>query len=114
MVHVPNLSPFGTWEIRYARGMELDEQLQERARVLGDPTRFAILRLIAASPRIGVAELNDTIGFNVNNIRQHVAVLLDSGFIDEVDEKRSTRGRPRKLYTLRPEALQGLDVGVTP
>ena len=95
--------------------MDLDDDLQERARVLGDPTRFAILRLIAAaSAPPGVAELNDAVGFNANNIRQHLAVLLDAGVIDEADEQRTTRGRPRKLYTLRPEALQGLDVGVTP
>ena len=42
--------------------MELDDDLQERARVLGDPTRFAILRLIASAPSpIGVSELNDAV-----------------------------------------------------
>lgn len=95
--------------------MELDDDLQERARVLGDPTRFAILRLIASAPSpIGVSELNDAVGFNANNIRQHLAVLVDASFVNEFDEQRTTRGRPRKLYTLRPEALQGLDVGITP
>lgn len=92
-----------------------DEDLRRRARVLGDPTRFAILQRVAvAVGPASVAELTDHFGFNHNNIRQHLAELVEAGFVREFDEERSARGRPRKLYSLRPEGLQGLDVGITP
>ncbi len=86
--------------------MQLDEAMQDQAKALADPSRFRIFGFIveAAEP-VGVAELTELLGFNHNAIRQHLAVLTDSGLLAEFDEIRRTRGRPRKLYQARADAL---------
>ena len=80
--------------------------MQSQARALADPSRFRIFQYIAdANEAVGVAELTDLLGFNHNAIRQHLAVLHDAGLVAESDEQRKTRGRPRKQYRLRDDAL---------
>jgi len=87
--------------------------MQVRSKALADPSRVRIVRHLATSPApVGIGELTDLLGFNHNAVRQHVAVLVESGVLTEADEVRSTRGRPRKLYELRHDALDPF-VGVT-
>ncbi len=84
--------------------MEQDE-LQQEARALGDPTRYGLFRYIAeASEPVGVAELTDFVHLNHNAVRQHLAVLKDTGLVVEEVETRTRPGRPRLLYQLSPEA----------
>ncbi|MEM7096563.1 MAG: helix-turn-helix domain-containing protein [Actinomycetota bacterium] len=86
--------------------MLLDDAMQEQARALADPSRFRMFRFIAeAVEPVGVSELTELLGFNHNAIRQHLAVLTEAGLVAEFDEKRTTRGRPRKLYRSRADAL---------
>ena len=83
----------------------LDEELQQEARALGDPTRHRLFRYIAEAPGpVGVAELTDFVRLNHNAVRQHLAVLKDAGLVAEEVERRSRPGRPRLLYRLHPEA----------
>jgi predicted ArsR family transcriptional regulator len=82
-------------------------RLQEQARALGDPTRHAIFRHIAASEEpIGVADLNEHFPFNHNAIRQHLAKLVAAGLVTERRAATGGRGRPRLLYELSP-AVEG-------
>jgi predicted ArsR family transcriptional regulator len=78
-------------------------RLQEQARALGDPTRFAIFRRIAdADAPIDVAELTAAFEFNHNAIRQHLAKLVGAGLVVEETASPSGRGRPRKVYVVGP------------
>ena len=86
--------------------MQLDDAMQDQARALADPSRFRIFRFIVeADAPVAVAELTELLGFNHNAIRQHLAVLTDTGLVAEFDEVRTTRGRPRKQYQARADAL---------
>lgn len=82
----------------------VEDELQQEARALGDPTRHRLFRYIAEAPGpVGVAELTDLVGLNHNAVRQHLAVLKDAGLVTEEVEQRSRPGRPRLLYRLAPE-----------
>jgi predicted ArsR family transcriptional regulator len=83
----------------------VEDELQQEARALGDPTRHRLFRYVAEAPRpVGVAELTDFVRLNHNAVRQHLAVLKDAGLVLEEVEERSRPGRPRLLYRLAPEA----------
>lgn len=80
------------------------QNMQREARALGDPTRHRIFSYIAeADGPVGVAELTAYVSLNHNAVRQHLAVLRDSGLIVEEVEERSRPGRPRLLYSVNPE-----------
>lgn len=75
--------------------------VQEQARALGDPTRHAIFRYIAAaSGPVTVADLTDHVGLHHTAVRQHLAKLVAAGLINEEVEHRTTRGRPRLRYVV--------------
>lgn len=85
--------------------MDANDELQQEARALGDPTRHRLFRYIAdAEGPVGVAELTTFVQLNHNAVRQHLAVLKDAGLVTEEVEVRSKPGRPRLLYRLHPEA----------
>jgi len=86
--------------------MELNDGMQRQARALADQSRFQLFRYIVDSDGpCHVAELTKLLGFNHNAIRQHLAVLVDAGLVHESTERRTTRGRPRKEYVVREDAL---------
>ena len=86
--------------------MDVTDDMQSQAKALADPSRFRLFRHIAeASGPVGVAELTELLGFNHNAIRQHLTVLRDAGLVAETDEDRKVRGRPRKQYVAREDAL---------
>lgn len=90
----------------YDLAMQLDDAMQDQAKALSDPSRFRIFRFIVDTDEpVGVAELTELLGFNHNAIRQHLAVLTSAGLVAEFDEIRQTRGRPRKQYRARADAL---------
>jgi predicted ArsR family transcriptional regulator len=82
-------------------------RLQEQARALGDPTRYAIFRYVADAPAelpVGIAELTAHLGLNHNAIRQHLAKLCDAELVVEGKAQPSGRGRPRLVYRVEPTA----------
>ncbi len=86
--------------------MDLTDDMQQQAQALADPSRFRLFGYIdRADGPIGVGELTEMMGFNHNAVRQHLAVLVAAGLVAETTERRSTRGRPRKQYTARADAL---------
>jgi predicted ArsR family transcriptional regulator len=77
--------------------------LQEQARALGDPTRYAIFRYVADAERpADVAGLTAHLGLNHNAIRQHLAKLLAAGLLEESTAGRAGPGRPRLVYRVHP------------
>ncbi len=75
--------------------------LQQQARALGDPTRYAIFRSVAeADAPGGVAELTRHLALNHNAIRQHLAKLLAADLVVELRIPTGGPGRPRLGYEL--------------
>lgn len=78
-------------------------RLQQQARALGDPTRFAIFQEVAAGDApVRVAALTQRFGLNHNAVRQHLAKLCDAGLLVEEFAPRSGPGRPALQYRLGP------------
>lgn len=79
------------------------DAIRTQARALGDPTRFRIYTFVVdADAPVTVAALTDHVGIHHTATRQHVAKLVDAGLLEETIERRMTRGRPRKLYSVHP------------
>ena len=86
--------------------------MQQQAKALADPSRFALFAHIAKSGGpVVVTELTELLGFNHSAIRKHLAVLVDAGLVAESDELRQRPGRPRKQYTVRDDALSAFSPG---
>ena len=79
--------------------------LQQQARALGDPTRHALFRHIAAADEpVDVSRLTARFSLNHNAIRQHLAKLVAAGLVVEGRAPSSGPGRPRLVYTVDPGA----------
>ncbi|MDQ3897266.1 MAG: helix-turn-helix domain-containing protein [Actinomycetota bacterium] len=77
--------------------------LQQQARALGDPTRYAVYRYLAdAENAVGVAELTAHFQLNHNAIRQHLAKLLAAGLVTDTVAEAAGPGRRRLLYAIHP------------
>ncbi|ALJ19418.1 helix-turn-helix transcriptional regulator [Microbacterium sp. No. 7] len=62
-------------------------------------SRVEILHLIQEQSQRTIAELVDATGLHANTVREHLQRLIDDGYIIAEPEKRTTRGRPRVLYS---------------
>lgn len=70
-------------------------------------SRVQILQLVQTRADRTIAELTAATGLHANTVREHLQRLIDGGYIVEKREHRTTRGRPRMLYsaaTGRPDA----------
>lgn len=85
-----------------------DEVFRRRAAALGDKTRLAIYRAIAAHETpIGVAALVDRFDLNHNTVRQHLVRLVDAALVETVREPPRGPGRPPVGYRLTGDAAAG-------
>ena len=71
---------------------------------LGDPTRRAVVRLLARGPR-RAGELADELAMTPPTLSRHLRVLRKSGLISDEEPEHDARVR---LYRLQPRALQPL------
>ena len=70
-------------------------------------SRVQILHLVQARPERSIQELHEATGLHANTIREHLQRLIEGGYVIASTEHRTTRGRPRTLYsaaTGAPEA----------
>ena len=70
-------------------------------------SRVQILHLVQTRAERTIAEITEATGLHPNTVREHLQRLIDGGYIVEKREHRTTRGRPRMLYsaaTGRPDA----------
>jgi predicted ArsR family transcriptional regulator len=73
-------------------------------RALGDERRARIVQELGrARSGLDAAELARRLGLHQNTIRFHLGVLVDAGLVGSRPAERSAPGRPRILYSLRPE-----------
>jgi predicted ArsR family transcriptional regulator len=77
--------------------------LQQQARALGDPTRYAIFGYLAdADQPVDIAELTARFEVNHNAVRQHLAKLVHADLVVEGHARAEGRGRPRLIYRVNP------------
>ncbi len=75
--------------------------------ILAEPSRRAILALVAASER-SVGELERRLRLPQPSVSKHLRVLRDAGFVEaRVDAQR-------RVYRLRPEPLREVDAWLAP
>ncbi|MGM7698785.1 helix-turn-helix transcriptional regulator [Microbacterium sp. A84] len=70
-------------------------------------SRVQILHLVQSRPGRMISELCEATGLHQNTVREHLQRLIDGGYVIAEAEHRTTRGRPRTLYsaaTGTPEA----------
>ena len=71
--------------------------------IIAEPNRRAILSLLAVSKQ-SVGEIERQLHMPQPTVSKHLRVLRDAGFVE------STVDAQRRLYRLKPEPLQELDV----
>src|ERR1700737_970733 len=72
-------------------------------RALAEPNRFQIVELLRDGPR-PVGDMVTRLGLRQPQVSKHLRVLSDAGLVDvRVDAQR-------RIYALRPAALQELEV----
>ena len=62
-------------------------------------SRVEILALVQARPDRPIAELTEATGLHPNTVREHLHRLIGAGHVIQSIEHRTTRGRPRTLYS---------------
>ncbi|UNK71435.1 ArsR family transcriptional regulator [Microbacterium sp. H1-D42] len=70
-------------------------------------SRVRILHLVQTRPDRTIGELCEATGLHANTVREHLQRLIEGGYVIQTSEHRTTRGRPRTLYsaaTGMPEA----------
>ncbi len=75
--------------------------------IIAEPNRRAILSLLAGSQQ-SVGEIERQLGMPQPAVSKHLRVLRDAGFVE------ATVDAQRRLYRLKPEALQELDAWLAP
>lgn len=74
-------------------------------RALASASRVTLLDALQHRDGMTVTELAEIAGIHPNTAREHLARLIDAGFVACEPEDRRTRGRPRMLYRVvaKPE-----------
>ena len=62
-------------------------------------SRVRVLHMLQQRPQRTIAELCQSTGLHPNTVREHLQRLIDGGYVVAEPEKRTTRGRPRVLYS---------------
>ena len=110
--------PGVTWPDRLDRGV-CDESMCENGDMsshtltrattpaqLGESRSRVLAVLQDAGTSLGVAEVAHQLKLHPNTARFHLDGLVDAGLVDRGTEDRDQPGRPRTLYTARPEGAR--------
>lgn len=74
-------------------------------KALGDDTRYAIYREVAASPvPLGAAELAERLGLHPNTIRPHLDRMREAGLVRMSVDSDGSVGRPQHRWSVSPGA----------
>ncbi|MBN9153414.1 MAG: ArsR family transcriptional regulator [Microbacterium sp.] len=73
-------------------------------------SRVQILHQLQERPARTVQDLTEATGLHANTVREHLQRLIEAGYVVVETEHRTTRGRPRVLYS----AATGTDAASSP
>ncbi|MEN0023310.1 MAG: ArsR family transcriptional regulator [Microbacterium sp.] len=62
-------------------------------------SRVRILHLVQSRAERTIGELCEATGLHPNTVREHLQRLIEGGYVIQATEHRTTRGRPRTLYS---------------
>src|SRR6476660_2362569 len=79
----------------------------ETFEIIAEPNRRAILSLLVSSQQ-SVGEIERRLRMTQPTVSKHLRVLREAGFVE------STVDAQRRLYRLKPDALQELDAWLAP
>jgi predicted ArsR family transcriptional regulator len=79
---------------------------QGAAPALGESRARVLAVLQDAGEPLGVGEVAKRVGLHANTARFHLAALVEAGVVERAVEEREQPGRPRTLYTARPQAAR--------
>lgn len=74
--------------------------------VLGESRSRVLTVLQDAGRPIGVSDVAELVSLHPNTARFHLDGLVESGLVERAAEDRDRPGRPRTLYTARPDAAR--------
>jgi DNA-binding transcriptional ArsR family regulator len=83
--------------------VEYIKKVESVFEIIAEPNRRAILSLLASSQR-SVGEIERQLRMPQPTVSKHLRVLREAGFVE------STVDAQRRLYRLKPEPLQQVDV----
>ncbi len=75
--------------------------------IIAEPNRRAILSLLVSSQQ-SVGAIERQLGMPQTSVSKHLRVLREAGFVE------STVAAQRRLYRLKPEPLQKVDMWLAP
>jgi len=75
--------------------------------IIGEPSRRAILSLLASSER-SVGEIEIKLRMPQTSVSKHLRVLRDAGFVESRVEAQ------RRVYRIRPEPFKEVDAWLAP
>ena len=79
---------------------------QGPAPALGESRARVLSVLQDAGEPLGVGEVAKRVGLHPNTARFHLDALVEAGLVERAVEDRERPGRPRTLYTARPNAAR--------
>ena len=62
-------------------------------------SRVEIMHLVQQRSPRAISEIVEATGLHANTVREHLQRLIDAGYVIAETEHRTTRGRPRVLYS---------------
>ena len=62
-------------------------------------SRVRLLHLVQSRGQRTIGELCEATGLHANTVREHLQRLIEGGYVIQATEHRTTRGRPRTLYS---------------
>ncbi len=83
--------------------MEYTKDMESAFDIIAEPTRRAILSLLVSSEQ-SVGEIERRLGMPQPTVSKHLRVLREAGFVE------STVDAQRRLYRLKPDSLQEVDM----
>jgi DNA-binding transcriptional ArsR family regulator len=83
--------------------MRYIQRVESAFEIIAEPNRRAILSLLVSSQQ-SVGEIERQLRMSQPTVSKHLRVLREAGFVE------STVDAQRRLYRLKPEALQEVDV----
>ncbi len=87
--------------------MKYTRKVESVFEIIAEPNRRAILSLLVSSQQ-SVGEIEHQLRMSQPTVSKHLRVLREAGFVE------STVDAQRRLYRLKPEPLQELDVWLAP
>src|SRR6476660_10492653 len=86
---------------------EYIHNVESACAIIAEPNRRAILSLLVSSEQ-SVGEIERHLRMSQPTVSKHLRVLRDAGFVE------STIDAQRRVYRLKPEALQEVDAWLAP